>query len=259
MTSTHVRYGAFFLLLLTGILAAGDITKVFPFLPPNYATLVVIVIVALKEFLIEQVTPSTNANTPDNKPSAPMPPVSLILVALLCLVAFGNVACTAPTSTNPTVVQLENPNNQAKITQGAVQGLAGLFLNRNPGYKNELKAAGDTLLALAASNPATLTGADVSAYLGNTSLSGVTQNEISNEVTGALAVYEAAFNFSFPTVKVNYAIFLDAVANGLYAASGYAASEIALPVIPWPPVAASPAAYFRRVPSMARDLQLAYR
>jgi hypothetical protein len=74
MNSDHVRLGSLIALILTGVLAVGNITQVLPFLPPQYATLAVIVIVAVKDFLIKQVTPATNAQTPDNLP--PKPPVS---------------------------------------------------------------------------------------------------------------------------------------------------------------------------------------
>ena len=43
-----------------------------------------------------------------------------------------------------------------------------------------------------------------------------------------------SFNVTFPTLKPNYAIYLTAVANGLYGAAGKTASVVALPVIPWP-------------------------
>jgi len=68
MNSNHVRIGAFLALLVTGLLAAGDITKVLPFLKPQYATLVVIVLVAVKEYLLSVTTPATNSATPDNLP-----------------------------------------------------------------------------------------------------------------------------------------------------------------------------------------------
>lgn len=74
MNSNHVRIASFVLLLLTGILAVGDVTKVFPFLPLQYAPLVGIFIVAAKEWLLSQLTPSTNQHTPDNLP--PKPPAS---------------------------------------------------------------------------------------------------------------------------------------------------------------------------------------
>jgi hypothetical protein len=61
-------------MILTGLLAVGNITQVLPFLPPQYATLAVIVIVALKDYLLNQVTPATNSQTPDNLP--PKPPVA---------------------------------------------------------------------------------------------------------------------------------------------------------------------------------------
>lgn len=74
MTSNQVRISSFVLLLVTGILAAGDITKVFPFLPAQYATLVAIFILSLKEWLMSVVTPATNQHTPDNLPPKPPEP-----------------------------------------------------------------------------------------------------------------------------------------------------------------------------------------
>ena len=71
LTSSHVRIGALVLLIVTGILQVGNITQVFPFLPTNYAVLVTLLIVAVKEWLLQKVTPTTNASTPDNLPPAP--------------------------------------------------------------------------------------------------------------------------------------------------------------------------------------------
>jgi len=71
MNSNHVRYASFILLLVTGILAVGDLTKVFPFLPASYAPLVGIFIIAVKEFLMGKLTPATNQHTPDNTPPPP--------------------------------------------------------------------------------------------------------------------------------------------------------------------------------------------
>lgn len=74
MNSNHVRIASFVLLLATGILAVGDITKVLPFLPAQYATLAAILILAVKEWLMSIVTPATNKDTPDNLP--PKPPTT---------------------------------------------------------------------------------------------------------------------------------------------------------------------------------------
>lgn len=71
MTSNQVRIVSFILLLVTAILAAGDITKVLPFLNPQYATLASIVIIAVKEWAMSIVTPNTNAHTPDSTPPKP--------------------------------------------------------------------------------------------------------------------------------------------------------------------------------------------
>jgi hypothetical protein len=71
MTSNQVRIVSFILLLVTAILAAGDVTKIFPFLNPQYATLTTIIIVAIKEWAMSIVTPNTNAQAPDVLPPKP--------------------------------------------------------------------------------------------------------------------------------------------------------------------------------------------
>ena len=236
MNSNHVRYGQLALLLITAILAVGDITKVFPFLSPQYATLVTILIVAVGEWLKAQMTPATNQHTPDNTPPAPL---GVILLGL-CVLSMGMTACQAPTSTNANVVALENPNNIAKVVEGGVQIGATAFLAKNPSYNAEVVAAADALLAAAASNPAGLTASDITAILAKTSISGSTQAEVASYATSALGLFESSFTLQFPTLKPNYSIYLIATADGLLAASGNGTKVVALPVIPWPPVTPTP-------------------
>lgn len=177
-----------------------------------------------------------------NKPTTPTGLSMIIIAFLLSLILVGGTACTAPTSTNSTVVAIENPNNEAKIVQGGVQIGATASLAKNPSYKGELVAAADALIAASASNPSGLSGSDISAILAKTSISTVTQNEVASYATSALGLFEADFTLNFPTLKPNYGIFLIAVADGLYTATGNGTKVVALPVIPWPPVTAVPAA-----------------
>lgn len=237
MNSNHVRYASFVLLLVTGILGVGDLTKVFPFLPVQYASLTGIFILALKEWLMGQLTPATNARTPDNTPTK-----TSVIVLFACLMAatMGTTACNAPTSSNATVVKLENPNNIAQVVQGGVKLAGQRFLLKNPNYKTEVVAAADALVLVAAGNPSTLTAADIQAALANPNLgiSASTQLEISGDLTTTLDLFEVTFALQFPGLKPDYAIYLDAVANGLYAAGGQT-TVVSLPVITWPPVTAA--------------------
>jgi hypothetical protein len=158
-----------------------------------------------------------------------------LLIPILAVLIQG---CTAPTSSNPEVVALENPNADAKVAQAVLTIAAQRFLGNNPSYKNELTAAADALVVLANGNPSLLTGADVAAALAKTGLSSAVQNEVSGDVTTGLDLFNVTFAIKFPSVKVNYAIFLDSAANALYAATG-SSQAVTLPVIPWPPVTAA--------------------
>ena len=156
----------------------------------------------------------------------------LILAVITALLLAG---CQAPTSSNPAVVQLQNPNNQAKAVQATIQAAGTAFLAKNPGYKSEVQAAANVFTALAQANPGILTESDIAAALSSTSLHVATQNEIAVYAGSALAIFTSSFNTQFPTLKVNYVIFLDALANGLNGAAGNGAAIVPLPVIPWPP------------------------
>jgi hypothetical protein len=160
---------------------------------------------------------------------------------LALALALSAASCNAPTSTNPTVVSIENPNNQAKIVTGAVKIAGQRFLLKNPTYSSQVAAIADALVVVANGNPATLTAQDVQTTVADPkfSLSSSQQLEIAGDITTALDLFETTFSIQFPGLKPNYAIFLDAVANGLYGATGSTAT-VTLPVIVWPPVTAAP-------------------
>jgi uncharacterized protein YceK len=174
---------------------------------------------------------------------------------LVSIIALGLAGCASvPSSTtsapaaastsapSPLVLALENPNNIGKATQAGVQLAATAFLARNPTYAAELDAAADALLVFAAGSPSTVSQADIASVLAKTSISTTTQTEVASYATSAQSLFESSFNVSFPTLKPNYAIYLDAVANGLFGATGKTSSEVTLPVIPWPPAPAPAAA-----------------
>lgn len=161
------------------------------------------------------------------------------------LLAIASIACSLPLfcgcstlftpAQNAAVVStVENPNNIGKVVQGGVQIGATAFLAKNPTYAADLIAAADALTALATSNPASVSQADIQASLVKSGIAPATQTEIASYANTALALFQSSFNVTFPTLKPNYAIYLDAVANGLYGATGKTSSVVALPVIPWP-------------------------
>ena len=165
----------------------------------------------------------------------------MILKTLISVLALAFIAgCTSPTSTNPTVVALENPNNQAKAVQyGVAVGATAFLANKsNAQYTPELIAVADALALTAAGNPQNLTAADIAGLVKTAKVSDTTANEITAEATALLGAFNSAFAINFPTLKPNYNIFLLAVSNGLHTATG--GTAVALPVIPWPPVAATP-------------------
>ncbi len=151
------------------------------------------------------------------------------------------ITSTALPASSPVVLALENPNNIGKAVQFGVQLGATAFLARNTTYGPELDAAADALVAFAASNPAGVSQADIANVLAKTKgVSQVTQNEISVYAISGLSIFETSFSVSFPQLKPNYAIYVDAIANGLYGATGKPLSEVPLPAIPWPPLPANP-------------------
>jgi hypothetical protein len=174
---------------------------------------------------------------------------SFVMLFLVCFLLSG-CGAYAPTSTSATgtatstgpsqvVLALENPNNIGKAVQAGVQFGATAFLANNSTYKGEVLAAADGILAFGASNPSGVTGADIASVLANTGISTKTQSEIASYATSGLSLFETNFNVTFPALKPNYAIYLDAIANGLFAALGDVSLEVTLPVIPWPPANAA--------------------
>lgn len=159
----------------------------------------------------------------------------LIPGAILAAVSLTGCNLFSTGGSSTTTQALTNPNNIARAVQDASAAGGALFLNRNPGYSAELVAAADALVAFSSGNPSTLTGQDLAAILAKTGIRSATQAEISAGLTTALSIFQADFQTQFPSLKPNYAIYLDAVANGLYIAAGKANQAITLPVIAWPP------------------------
>lgn len=169
-------------------------------------------------------------------------PLSCALLLAAVLVDAGCATLGkifSPSQTSSVVQAVENPNNEASAVQAGVTAGATAFLARNPSYSNELVAVADSLVGLASGNPTTFTAADIEATLAKTSLSTSQQNEISSIVVAALGTFQAAFKVNFPNLNPGYAIFVDAVANGLYQATGNGTKVVPLPVIPWPPAASA--------------------
>lgn len=159
-------------------------------------------------------------------------------VAAFVVLALSACNLFTPAQQSAAVQAVENPNNIGKAVQAGVQIAATPILARNPSYASDFVAAADALIALANSNPGSVTQADIQASLARMSIAPATQTEIASYATSALSVFESSFNVTFPKLKPNYAIYLDAVANGLFGALGRTASEVPLPVIPWPAPAA---------------------
>lgn len=160
----------------------------------------------------------------------------LALIAFCILTSLtGCATLFTPAQTAAVKSAVTDPNNIAKASQDGVQIAATAFLARNPTYAGDVTAAADVLLALAASNPSAVTTTDIAAALAKTSISISVQAEVASYAASALGLFENDFQVSFPTLKPNYSIYLDAVANGLNLAQGKTAAVVTLPVIPWPP------------------------
>ena len=160
-----------------------------------------------------------------------------LLLTLAALCAFSLSACVAPTSTNKTVVALQDPNNEAKAVQLAVAAGTTEFLANahNNQYAPQVIAVADALALLAAGSPQNLTGADIAGLVAATKATPDVANQATVGITTALGIFNSAFAVNFPTLKPNYTIFLLAVSNGLHIGTG--GTAVPLPVIPWPPAA----------------------
>jgi hypothetical protein len=141
------------------------------------------------------------------------------ILAILFAATLSGCALFQPSTGTSTVF---TPENVAKASSDALAISGALFLQNNPSYAGELLAAADAIAALAASNPAVVTGTDIAAALGKTSISEKTQGQISAAVSLALGIFVKDFSTNLPTLKPQYALFVKAAANGLYAAVGHA-------------------------------------
>lgn len=157
------------------------------------------------------------------------------------LLLFASTACVSPTSTNTTVVSLENPNNEAAAVQAVIAIAANRVLAKNPGYTADALTVADGLSAIANGTEASgVSAPDIAAVLANPKLSMpiAMQADVSSDYNLALGLFNTTFQLKFPTLKLNYNIFVLAFANGIYSAEGK--PTVPLPVIPWPPAATAP-------------------
>lgn len=139
----------------------------------------------------------------------------LLPIAIISLVAGLFSGCQS--------IQI-TPAQLASATQQGITVAGQLFLARNPSYTAEVQAAADAFTALAASNPAAITPADINAALAKTSISAKTQADISAGAILALSLFETNFKINLPSLPTNYALFANAVAAGLNAAIPHPAS-----------------------------------
>lgn len=139
----------------------------------------------------------------------------LLPIAIISLVAGLFAGCQS--------IQI-TPAQLASATQQGITVAGQLFLARNPSYTAEVQAAADAFTALAASNPAAITPADINAALAKTSISAKTQADISAGAILALSLFETNFKINLPSLPTNYALFANAVAAGLNAAIPHPAS-----------------------------------
>ena len=139
----------------------------------------------------------------------------LLPIAIISLVAGLFAGCQS--------IQI-TPAQLASATQQGITVAGQLFLARNPSYTAEVQAAADAFMALAASNPAAITPADINAALAKTSISAKTQADISAGAILALSLFETNFKINLPSLPTNYALFANAVAAGLNAAIPHPAS-----------------------------------
>ena len=165
----------------------------------------------------------------------------LALIPIAAALALCGCQTTGTNSTSSAALQaITNPNNLAIAAQDSVNAGVALILARNPSYQPALVGLADSLAAIASSNPAQLSSSDVAAILGKSGISGSDAEEIQVAIVTAQGVFLSAFKgTSLPQLKPIYTLFLDAIANGIYLATGK--PTITLPVVPVPAPAATPA------------------
>jgi len=170
--------------------------------------------------------------------------LTFALISVVLGLTFQGCSTTAGTSTISSLTAQLTPTVLAKGAQDVIAAAGGAILAKNPKYVGDVLAAADVFTAIATSNPAALTGADVAAALATGGVSSANQSAISTYVSAALALYQSDFKINFPTLQPNYALFATAIANGLNVAAGNTSKVVALPVVPAPAPApaAAPAA-----------------
>lgn len=152
------------------------------------------------------------------------------VIALAAALALCGCQTTGSSSSSVSAV-LTNPNNLAIAAQDSINAGVALILARNPSYQASLVGVADALAAVASSNPAQLSSSDVAGILAKTSLSSTDAEEVQVAVVTAQGVFLSAFKgVALPQLKPVYALFLDAIANGIYLATGH--PTITLPTVP---------------------------
>lgn len=144
------------------------------------------------------------------------------LLPFCLILALGLSAGCKTLFTSTTTAAVFTPLNVAKGTQDTVTAAAMLFLANNPSYTAEVAAAADAFSVLAKGNLTALTPADLKAALANTSISTKTQTQIAAIASLALTTFEQDFSTNLPSLQPQYALFVQAVANGLNAGLGKA-------------------------------------
>ena len=151
--------------------------------------------------------------------------LSVIVLAL----SLAGCKTTGTSSITTQITSQLTPQTLAKGAQDVLAAGGSAILAKNPSYTADVSAAADVFTAIATSNPAALSGADVEAALSKSSVSAANQKAIAVYVNAALGLYESDFKISFPALQPNYALFATAIANGLNVASGNASKVVALP------------------------------
>lgn len=165
------------------------------------------------------------------------------LLASLCI-ALAFAGCQSSNSSTSPLSSLTaqlTPTVLAKGAQDVIAAAGGAILAKNPTYIGDVSAAADVFTAIATSNPAELSGADVVAALKTGGVSAANQAAISTYVTAALGLYQSDVKINFPALQPNYALFATAIANGMNIAAGNSSKVVPLPVIPAPAPAIPPA------------------
>lgn len=145
----------------------------------------------------------------------------LYILALASALGLNSGCQLAPGTTASSIAaQIFTPANIAQAATDTITIGGPFIIANNPSYSAAAQGLADAFYALAASNPSTVTGADVQAAVGKTTFSTADQKLISGLIVGALGIYERDFAAKLPGLKPNYALFAKAVGDGIEGALG---------------------------------------